>query len=239
MSGDAQRRLILHMAVSLDGFVARSDGVIDWLSTRRPGGVDHGDHRHHANLEMLGQIGLVVLGRRAYEEMAPAWSSSDGPMARILNALPKIVFAHGGSEVEWNAARATDGPIEQEIPRLKREPGHDIVAFGGGHFAHSLIRARLVDEYRLTVHPPCAGRRHLAHARPARATALRAHQQHRLRGRLRRPSPRARITIRLRDTSSPRSATTDRQALRAESRIGGTAGPRAERHSALHARSRR
>jgi dihydrofolate reductase len=65
MSGDAQRRLILHMAVSLDGFVARSDGVIDWLSTRRPGGVDHGDHRHHANLEMLGQIGLVVLGRRA------------------------------------------------------------------------------------------------------------------------------------------------------------------------------
>jgi dihydrofolate reductase len=106
MSGDAQRRLILHMAVSLDGFVARSDGVIDWLSTRRPGGVDHGDHRHHANLEMLGQIGLVVLGRRAYEEMAPAWSSSDSPMARILNALPKIVFAHGGSEVEWNAARA-------------------------------------------------------------------------------------------------------------------------------------
>jgi hypothetical protein len=33
----------------------------------RPGCVDHGDHRHHANLEMLGQIGLVVLGRRAYE----------------------------------------------------------------------------------------------------------------------------------------------------------------------------
>ena len=85
---------------------------------------------------MLGQIGLVVLGRRAYEEMArTAWSSSDSPMARILNALPKIVFAHGGSEVEWNAARATDGPVEQEIPRLKREPGQDIVAFGGGHFA--------------------------------------------------------------------------------------------------------
>jgi riboflavin biosynthesis pyrimidine reductase len=38
MSGDAQRRLILHMAVSLDGFVARTDGVIDWLSTRWPGG---------------------------------------------------------------------------------------------------------------------------------------------------------------------------------------------------------
>jgi dihydrofolate reductase len=175
MSGDAQRRLILHMAVSLDGFVARSDGVIDWLSTRRPGGVDHGDHRHHANLEMLGQIGLVVLGRRAYEEMAPAWSSSDSPMARILNALPKIVFAHGGSEVEWNAARATDGPVEQEIPRLKREPGQDIVAFSGGHFAPQndpRAPSRRVPAHRA---PRCARRRHLAHARPARATALRAH----------------------------------------------------------------
>jgi hypothetical protein len=62
---------------------------------------------------MLGQIGLVVLGRRAFEEMAPAWSSSDSPMARILNALPKVVFAHGGSEVEWNAARLTDAPVEE------------------------------------------------------------------------------------------------------------------------------
>jgi len=32
-------------------------------------------------------------------------------MARILNALPKVVFAHGGSEVEWNAARFTDAPV--------------------------------------------------------------------------------------------------------------------------------
>lgn len=31
MTADPQRRLILHMSVSLDGFVARSDGVIDWL----------------------------------------------------------------------------------------------------------------------------------------------------------------------------------------------------------------
>ena len=72
MSAEARRRLILHMSVSLDGFVAHRDGVIDWLTDGRRG-VDHGDHRHHANLEMLGQIGLIV-GRGAFEEMAPAWS---------------------------------------------------------------------------------------------------------------------------------------------------------------------
>jgi dihydrofolate reductase len=156
MSAEAQRRLILHMSVSLDGFVARRDGVIDWLTGGRRG-VDHADHRHHANLEMLGQIGLIVLGRGAFEEMAPAWSGSDSAMARVLNALPKVVFAHGGSQVEWNEARLTGAPVEEEIPRLKREPGKDIVVFGGGHFAHSLIRARLVDEYRLTVHPVALG----------------------------------------------------------------------------------
>ena len=77
-----QRPLILHMSVSLDGFVARRDGVIDWLAAGRSRG-DHGDHRHHANLEMLGQIGLIVLGRGAFEEMAPAWSGSHSAMARV------------------------------------------------------------------------------------------------------------------------------------------------------------
>jgi hypothetical protein len=43
---------------------------------------------------------------------------------------------------------------------------------------HSLIRVHLVDEYRLTVHPVALGDG-IAHARPARATALRPHQQHR------------------------------------------------------------
>lgn len=85
MSAEAQRRLILHMSVSLDGFVARRGGVIDWLAAGRSG-VDHGDRRHYANLEMLGQIGLIVLGRGAFEEMAPAWSTSDSAMARVLTA---------------------------------------------------------------------------------------------------------------------------------------------------------
>ena len=38
-----RRQLILCMSVSLDGFVARTDGVIDWLSSQSPVGVDHAD----------------------------------------------------------------------------------------------------------------------------------------------------------------------------------------------------
>ena len=51
----------------------------------------------------------------------------------------------------------TRGAIEDEIPALKREPGKDIVCFGGASFARALAAARLIDEYRLTVHPVVLG----------------------------------------------------------------------------------
>jgi dihydrofolate reductase len=151
----AGRRLILHMAVSLDGFVARDDGVIDWLTP--PDGPDLGADRHHANLEMIGQVGLIVIGRGAYEEMVQAWPSSDSPMGRLINRLPKVVFSDSLDTVEWENARLNKAPLEEEIPRLKGEPGQDIVVFGGGRIGHSLIRHRLVDELRLTVHPVALG----------------------------------------------------------------------------------
>ena len=53
-----QRPLILHMSVSLDGFVAHTDGTLDWH--RPDGALDHGAARHRANLELLGQIGTAT-----------------------------------------------------------------------------------------------------------------------------------------------------------------------------------
>jgi dihydrofolate reductase len=149
------RRLILLMSVSLDGFVARADGVIDWLSST--GGVDHGDVRHRATLELLGQVGTILIGRGAYEDMVRGWPGSDNPMAVLMNTLPKVVFSQSLSEVTWSNARLSRAPLEDEVPALKREPGKDLIVFGGARIAHSLIRHRLIDEYRLTVHPVALG----------------------------------------------------------------------------------
>src|SRR5215204_629465 len=149
VSGAPQRRLILHMSVSLDGFSAPGRDA--------PGAVDRGDSRHQANLEMLGRAGLIAMGRGACMEMAQAWATSDSPMARLINALPKVVFSTTLDAVDWPNASLNAGLVEEEIPRLKAEPGGDIVVFGGPSFTHSLIRHRLVDEYRLTVHPIALG----------------------------------------------------------------------------------
>ena len=78
-------------------------------------------------------------------------------MAELMNGLPKVVFSQSLSELTWNNARLAQGPVEEEIPRLKREPGKDLAVFGGARIAHSLIRHRLVDEYRLTIHPVALG----------------------------------------------------------------------------------
>jgi len=106
---------------------------------------------------LLGQIDLIVLGRGGYEDMVRGWSGSDNPMARLLNTLPKVVFSQSLSGVEWNNARLTRRPLAEEIPELKRQDGRDMVVFGGARIAHSLIRERLVDECRLTVHPVALG----------------------------------------------------------------------------------
>jgi dihydrofolate reductase len=150
-------RVILHMSVSLDGFVARRDGVIDWLADRGDGRPSNDDRRHRANLELLGQVGHIVLGRGAYEDMAHAWASSDNPMAVLINALPKTVFSSTLPDVEWSNARLTRGAVEVEIPKLRAQPGKDIICFGGARFAHSLARHRLIDEYRLTIQPVALG----------------------------------------------------------------------------------
>jgi dihydrofolate reductase len=98
-----------------------------------------------------------VLGRGAYGDMVQGWPGSDNPMAVLMNTLPKVVFSQRLSEVTWSNARLSRAPVEDEVPALKREPGKDLVVFGGARIANSLMRHRLIDEYRLTVHPVALG----------------------------------------------------------------------------------
>jgi len=154
VSGEpAQRKLILYMSMSLDGFAARRDGTMDWLGEKQP----HGAHRQRAVAELLGQTGTLVLGRRVYQDMVKAWPTSQSPTGELMNALPKIVFSGTLTDVEWSNARVTDRPVEEEIPALKREPGKDIVVFGGASFARSLAGHGLIDEYRINVQPVALG----------------------------------------------------------------------------------
>jgi dihydrofolate reductase len=137
-------KLILLMSVSMDGFVAHGSGR-------------HGDQRHRINLELFEQLEAIVMGSGAYTEFKQGWSESDNPMARYMNALRKVVFSQSLDSVDWNNSRLTRRPLAEEVPELKEQAAKDIAVFGGVRIAHSVIRERLVDEYRLTIHPVMLG----------------------------------------------------------------------------------
>jgi dihydrofolate reductase len=147
------RSLILKMDISLDGFVGAADGDVDWAVE------DFGD----AELQQwmvanLWEAGTHVMGRGAYDDMAPHWPTSDEPYAPPMNEIPKVVFSRTLTEPAWAGTRVVAGDLEREIAALKAEPGDPILLHGGASFARELVRRGLVDEFRLLVHPVALGR---------------------------------------------------------------------------------
>ncbi len=146
------RKVILGMNVSLDGYLATPDGKLDWLFT-------HFDDELQASaVEALSRLDTALIGRRNYEEQAAAWASQTGPIADIMNSLTKVVFSRTLTQLEWQNSRLATASPAEEIARLKQQPGKDIGVAGGAGFAQSLSQQRLIDEYRLTVHPIALGK---------------------------------------------------------------------------------
>jgi dihydrofolate reductase len=147
------RRLVLQMGVSLDGLVARpgGHGGGGWgLPPEDPA-------LKQRKLDWLHDTGLHLMGRTTYEEMAAFWPTSDDDYAAPMNDIPKVVFSTTLERADWPESRIARGDLADEIAKLKRQPGKDMIAWGGATFAQSLIRLGLVDEYRLVLQPVVLG----------------------------------------------------------------------------------
>ena len=97
------------------------------------------------------------MGRVTYEEMAAHWPTSKSEYARPMNEIPKVVFSKTLQHADWPETRIASGDLGEEIGRLKREPGNDLIAYGGARFDQALSRLGLVDEYRLMIQPAALG----------------------------------------------------------------------------------
>ena len=147
------RKLILSMMLSLDGLVARPGryGAGNW-------GLPPDDPSlKKRKLSWFRDIGLHLMGRATYEEMAGFWPTSDDAYAAPMNEIPKVVFSQTLERADWPESRIARGELAVEIAALKREPGKDMLAWGGAAFAQALSRLELVDEYRLILQPVALG----------------------------------------------------------------------------------
>jgi dihydrofolate reductase len=74
-----------------------------------------------------------------------------------MNEIPKVVFSKTLEEATWSESTIARGGITDEIADLKRQPGGEIIAWGGATFVQALSRARLIDEYILVIQPVAFG----------------------------------------------------------------------------------
>lgn len=147
------RKVFLQMVVSLDGYVAGPDGDLSWVFP----GLD--DDLRGWIVESLSGVDTQLLGRVSFLEQSQYWPTANEPLAPILNDSLKVVFSGTLSpdKLEWQNSRLAEGTPAEEVARLKEQPGKDIYVPGGGTFAQSLSAERLIDEYRLIVHPVVLG----------------------------------------------------------------------------------
>jgi dihydrofolate reductase len=146
------RRLILQTSVSIDGYVAALDKSHPWSE-----GSEEDEAFKRWILDSVWAAGAHLMGRVTYEEMAAFWPTSTSEYARPMNEIPKVVFSRTLQHADWPETRIARGDLAEEIGRLKREPGNDLIAYGGATLDQALSRLGLVDEYRLMIQPAALG----------------------------------------------------------------------------------
>src|ERR1700749_897864 len=148
----SDRKVILKMVMSLDGFVTSPDGTHGWMFEW------FGDDSGEWNRRALDEAGVHAMGRRSYEIMGPHWAASTGPIASAMNGKPKAVFSRTLENADWGPAEIFGGDLAAAIADLKaRDDEGTILVHGGPDFAQSLTRLGLVDEYQLTTVPIAIG----------------------------------------------------------------------------------
>ena len=163
-----ERRVVVAEFVTLDGYMIGPDEDISWV-------IDGFDPQMQEDVavDLSTTFDLFVFGRVTYEIFAPYWphavpydegdalnpseGKEDPRIIRALNDSPKLVFSTTLGEPEWANTRVVAGGLEDEIRRLKKEPGKAIGIQGSASIVHALARADLVDEYHLYQHPVLLG----------------------------------------------------------------------------------
>jgi dihydrofolate reductase len=164
----AGRRIVVTEFVTLDGYMVGPDEDMSWVAA----GFDQQMQEDIAT-EMDNSYEMFVFGRVTYaifaaywphalpydagDELEPAEGKEDGRIIRALNDRPKVLVSTTVTEPKWDNTRVIAGGLEDEVRRLKREPGKAMLVQGSASIVHALGRADLVDEYRLYVHPVLLG----------------------------------------------------------------------------------
>jgi dihydrofolate reductase len=159
------RKLKLEMQVSADGFAADSDGGTGWMVWNwAPEWAWDQRLREYHNALTTSSDCILLSSAMAQEGFIQHWEQVAGDPASPQHAfaepvtrMRKVVFSRKLREASWPRTELARGGLAETVEALKREPGKDLLAYGGPTFASSLLAAGLVDELHIFQNPSFLG----------------------------------------------------------------------------------
>jgi dihydrofolate reductase len=158
MVSNGKRKLKLQVQMSVDGYVGRLSGELDWMTR------DWDDKIKNFVNDLTDSVDTILLGRKMTDGFVTYWtdvvSRPDDlqyEFARKMVDKPKIVFTKTLNKSVWENTSLAKGNLAEEINNLKKQPGRDIIVYGGASFVSSLINNNLIDEYYLFINPAVIG----------------------------------------------------------------------------------
>ena len=146
-----KRRIILDLAVTLDGFIEGKNGEVDWCIMDPEMGF----------VNFLNQIDTILYGRKSYDlwgqfTQETEQDDNEKEFWELVHSKEKYVFSRTQKGTDNKAVFINDNILE-EVNKLKNKPGKDIWLYGGASLMTTFINLGLVDEFRLSVHPVILG----------------------------------------------------------------------------------
>ena len=142
------REVVYFLAASLDGYIAREDGSVDWLKMEDL--AEAGDEF----MEFAASVDAVLFGRKTYEKGLELDEEPEGSFAGYTN----YVFSRTPRDDDPPGAKFIDQDPVTFVTELKNQEGKNIWLMGGGELAGTLLNAGLVDEMVLSIQPVILGR---------------------------------------------------------------------------------
>lgn len=136
------RLVTFGVANSLDNFIAREDGAVDWLVWD--------DEVAAISRKFWRTIDTVLMGRKTYEVAA---ASGTGAYPGAKN----YVFSRTLKQPSSKKVEIISRDAVEFVRKLKSEPGKGICIIGGGDLARSLLQARLIDQIGVNIQPVLLG----------------------------------------------------------------------------------
>ncbi|MDR0267443.1 dihydrofolate reductase family protein [Paenibacillus sp.] len=146
MNKTKSNKVVLYIAMSLDGYIALPDGSVEWLFDVKGDGGDNG------YADFYGTVGTIIMGRKTYEEVLKLSDEF------LYAGKPCYVITRTPSRHEQTPyVTFTDEALTELVPRLKQKSDGDVWLEGGGQLVQAFMQEGLMEEAVIAVIPKVLG----------------------------------------------------------------------------------